>query len=225
MSAGAGVEGRVVAPSWLKVWWLAIRPKTLSASVVPVALGTALAGASQHFDPVMALAALFGAILLQVSSNLANDLFDFIKGADTDARLGPARAAQKGWLTVRQLAWGTALSVLLAVAAGVVLIAHAGWPVVVVGVKRAQKDSQITACQLVQGKIRVAISTYQLKNRTIDPNDITMEALAPYFDGKAPECPAGGEYTFELGEDADGDETVVVKCSVEGHNKEEEEEE
>ncbi len=48
--------------------------------------------------------------------------------------------------------------------------------VVVVGVKRAQKDSQITACQLVQGKIRVAISTYQLKNRTIDPNEITMEA-------------------------------------------------
>ena len=97
--------------------------------------------------------------------------------------------------------------------------------VVVVGVKRAQKDSQVTACHLVQGKIRVAISTYQLKNRTIDPNDITMEALAPYFDGKAPECPAGGEYTFELGEDADGDEEVVVKCSVEGHNKEEEEEE
>lgn len=97
--------------------------------------------------------------------------------------------------------------------------------VVVVGVKRAQKDSQVTACKLVQGKIDVAITTYQLKNRTIDPNDISMDVLKPYFDGKEPACPSGGEFTFEQGEDADGDPVIVVKCAVEGHNHEEEEEE
>lgn len=95
--------------------------------------------------------------------------------------------------------------------------------VVVVGVKNAQKESQITACHLTQKNINSAISRYQIKHRTIDPNELTMEQITPYFDDKEPTCPSGGEFTFEQFENSEGDIKVRVVCSVEGHNKESEE--
>jgi 1,4-dihydroxy-2-naphthoate octaprenyltransferase len=80
-----------------------------------------------------ALAALVGAMLLQIGSNLANDVFDFEKGADTAERLGPVRAAQAGLLTPRALRAGMIVVFLLALAIGVYLTAVAGWVIVVIG--------------------------------------------------------------------------------------------
>jgi 1,4-dihydroxy-2-naphthoate octaprenyltransferase len=80
-----------------------------------------------------ALAALLGAILLQIATNFANDLFDFKAGADTEDRLGPPRATQQGWISPRAMAWGTGLTLLAALAVGVYLVWVGGWPIALLG--------------------------------------------------------------------------------------------
>ena len=100
-----------------RAWLLAARPRTLAVSVAPVAVGSAVAVSEGGARAGPALAALVAALLIQVGSNFANDLFDFEKGADTDERIGPARVTQLGLLSPRQMRLGTA--VVFAAAAGV----------------------------------------------------------------------------------------------------------
>ncbi len=115
------------------IWLAAIRPATLTAGVAPVLVGTALAFSDGVFHPWPALAALAGALLIQIGTNLFNDYADFEKGADTEERIGPARAVQKGWLTAHQVAAASAVAFAAAVAVGVYLVMVAGWPIVVLG--------------------------------------------------------------------------------------------
>ena len=89
--------------------WSAIRPRTLSAAVVPVAVGTAAAARDGHAQPDVALAALLCALLLQAGTNLVNDWGDARRGADGPDRLGPARAVHAGWLTAGDVLRGAAL--------------------------------------------------------------------------------------------------------------------
>jgi 1,4-dihydroxy-2-naphthoate octaprenyltransferase len=113
---------------------LAARPATLTAALTPVLVGTAVAAATGGARALPALAALFGAFMIQITSNLANDVFDHEKGADTHERLGPTRAVQAGLLTPREVRAGVVVAILLAFASGLYLTAVAGWPVVAIGV-------------------------------------------------------------------------------------------
>ena len=122
-----------VAPGSVGAWVLAARPATLTAAFAPVAVGTACAWRVGGFRWDAALAALLGAFLIQIATNFANDMFDFQKGADTEARLGPTRAAQAGLLTLRQLRWGIIVTVALALGTGSYLTWIAGPTVVVIG--------------------------------------------------------------------------------------------
>src|ERR1700753_530822 len=90
------------------------RPATLTAALVPVLVGTAVAQASGGLRAGPALAALFGAFMLQITSNFAHDGFDAEKGADTHERLGPTRAVQSGLLTPRQVRVGLSITIALA---------------------------------------------------------------------------------------------------------------
>lgn len=117
----------------MKLWWLAIRPKTLTAALSPVLVGWGLAAQSDQFHWGAAGAALFGAIMIQIGTNLVNDVVDFAKGADTEERLGPTRVTQSGLMTKNQVWWGVWVSFGLAVLAGLYLTYVAGWPVVVIG--------------------------------------------------------------------------------------------
>jgi 1,4-dihydroxy-2-naphthoate octaprenyltransferase len=133
--AAAGAPGQAgVRPGSLRAWVLASRPQTLTAAVVPVVVGTAVAYASGSVRQGPALAALAGAILIQIATNFANDVFDAEKGADTADRLGPTRAVQAGLLTPRAVRIGMAITLALAIAVGLYLTAAAGWPIVVIGV-------------------------------------------------------------------------------------------
>jgi 1,4-dihydroxy-2-naphthoate octaprenyltransferase len=114
-------------------WWLAIRPRTLPAAIGPVLVGLGVAIGEGVFVPLPALAALAVALLLQVASNLANDLFDFRSGADTADRVGPPRAAALGLLSQRELAAGIAVVVGLAGLVGLYLVSVGGWPILVLG--------------------------------------------------------------------------------------------
>lgn len=120
-------------PSLLRAWLLAARPRTLVAGVVPVSVGSALAWRAGAFHWLAALAALVGALCIQVGTNLANDFYDFRRGADTAARLGPPRATQQGWLSPRAVLAGAMACFAAAALVGLYLVALAGWPIVVVG--------------------------------------------------------------------------------------------
>jgi len=117
----------------VRAWALAARPRTLPAAAAPVLVGTALAWQARGFAPGPAVAALAGALLLQVGSNFANDVYDYEKGADTDARLGPLRVTQAGLLTPADVKRGMWATFGLATLVGVYLARVAGWPVVAIG--------------------------------------------------------------------------------------------
>ena len=116
-----------------QAWVLAARPRTLSAAAAPVVAGTGFAAADGVFAQMPALAALAGALLIQIATNLANDYYDFKKGGDTAERLGPVRVTQAGILPPDAVFRGMVLTLALALPAGVYLVAVAGWPIVVVG--------------------------------------------------------------------------------------------
>lgn len=120
-------------PGRLQAWRMAARLPTLTAAAAPVAVGTAAAVRDDAFAPLPALAALFGALCLQVGANFANDVFDHERGADTPDRLGPPRASQLGLLTPRELKAGMAASFGMAFVVGIYLAWVGGWPIVAVG--------------------------------------------------------------------------------------------
>jgi len=122
-----------VAPGSARAWLLAARPATLTAAFAPVAVGTACAWRVGGFRWDAALAALLGAFLIQIATNFANDMFDFQKGADTEERLGPTRAAQAGLLSVAQLRNGIIVAFTLALGTGVYLAWVAGPVVIAIG--------------------------------------------------------------------------------------------
>lgn len=118
-----------VRPGSPGAWVMAIRPRTLPVSIGPVLVGTAVAHGAGGIALGPALAAAVGALLLQIGSNLANDVFDFERGADTEDRIGPPRAAQLGLLTPAQLKRGMFVVFALATLVGLYLSWVAG-PVV-----------------------------------------------------------------------------------------------
>ena len=123
-----------IEPGSLRAWVVACRPATLLAALVPVLVGTACAFAAGGARAVPALAALAGALLLQIGTNLANDLFDHKRGADTTARIGPIRAVQAGLLTPAEIRRGMVVVFGLATTVGGYLVVQGGWPIVLVGV-------------------------------------------------------------------------------------------
>ncbi len=113
---------------------MAARPRTLPAAVAPVLVGTALAATDGTFKVLTFVAALLGALFIQVGTNLSNDYSDARRGADTEDRLGPVRVTAGGLVPPRQVLIATYLAFAGAVLAGTYLIATAGWELLLVGV-------------------------------------------------------------------------------------------
>jgi 1,4-dihydroxy-2-naphthoate octaprenyltransferase len=120
-------------PSGVRIWLMAARVRTLPASIAPVLVGTALAGWAGTFHPLRFVAALIGAMFIQVGTNLSNDYSDARRGADTEDRLGPVRVTAGGLVPPSRVLVATYLSFGVAVLAGAYLIVVAGWELLVVG--------------------------------------------------------------------------------------------
>jgi len=123
----------VATPSGIQIWLMAARIRTLPAAIAPVLVGTALAGFEHVFHPLRFIAALIGAIFIQVGTNLSNDYSDARRGADTEERLGPVRITAGGLVPPGQVLVATYVSFGIAVLAGIYLIAVAGWQLLLVG--------------------------------------------------------------------------------------------
>lgn len=107
----------------IQTWISAFRPRTLFLAAAGVILGSGLALHVDSFDLTTALLTLTTALLLQLLSNLANDLGDYSKGTDqTGGRLGPMRGVQSGKITPHQMKAGIVITSLTTMISGLVLL-------------------------------------------------------------------------------------------------------
>ena len=116
-----------------QAWLMAARPQTLPAGAAPVVVGVGLAVADGVFAPVPALAALVGALLIQVGTNFANDYYDAVKGTDTDDREGFTRVTAGGLIEPHRVKYAMAVTYALALVVGLYLVSLGGVPILVVG--------------------------------------------------------------------------------------------
>ncbi len=117
----------------MRVWILAARPKTLPAAMAPVLLGTALAVREESFQRIPALLCISFALLVQIGTNLANDYFDHVKGADSGDRIGPTRLVAAGLIDPSTMKRAFCVVFLLAFVIGCALIYYGGWWLLLVG--------------------------------------------------------------------------------------------
>lgn len=118
----------------LKSWLLALRPKTLTAAIVPIAVATALVKAEgREIQWWISISALLSSVFIQIATNLLNDAIDFEKGADTETRTGPRRLTQSGLVSKNQVMIGGFVCLGVALALGVPLVMEGGWPIVAIG--------------------------------------------------------------------------------------------
>ena len=120
-------------PRW-KCWWLAARPRTLTASLVPIVVGLSIAPPRSAADVAIAAATVLAALSIQVGVNFANDCFDAEAGIDTAERLGPMRAVQAGLVSTADMRRAFVLTLLAAVAFGIPLVWRGGAAILGVGV-------------------------------------------------------------------------------------------
>jgi 1,4-dihydroxy-2-naphthoate octaprenyltransferase len=116
------------------IWIAAARLRTLPAAVVPVLVGTAVAYATHAIAWGPALAALGGALAIQIGTNFANDVFDAERGADGPDRIGPLRAVSAGLISAAAMKRAMIAAFVVASAFGLYLTATVGWPIVAIGV-------------------------------------------------------------------------------------------
>ena len=114
-------------------WIIAARPKTLTAAIAPVILGSSLAFQEGYFNLLIFIIIIITAMLIQIGTNFVNDLFDYISGTDNDDRLGPDRALQKGLLTKSEMDSAIFFVFTAATALGFYLALIGGWPIVIIG--------------------------------------------------------------------------------------------
>ena len=115
----------------MKHWIMAARLRTLPAAIAPVLLGWSICE-SKH--TLAAIAALMGAILIQIATNFANDYFDFVNGADTEDRIGPTRATQAGLIKPHQMKWAFIITFALTLPIIGYLTIRGGMPIIWIGV-------------------------------------------------------------------------------------------
>ncbi|VAX28606.1 1,4-dihydroxy-2-naphthoate polyprenyltransferase [hydrothermal vent metagenome] len=118
----------------LKSWVLASRPKTLPAAVSPILIGTSVAYYDDKLNIIAAIVALICSLLIQVGTNFVNDLYDHLKGSDSEERVGPERALATGMISVNEMKRVIYLTFVVTFLLGLYLVYIAGWPILLVGI-------------------------------------------------------------------------------------------
>lgn len=107
-------------------WISALRPRTLFLAIATTLCGSAIAYKDGQFSATVALLTLIIATLLQLLSNLANDMGDFEHGTDTTGkRVGPQRSLQSGKITLPEMKFAIKIVILFCCIIGALLIYEA----------------------------------------------------------------------------------------------------
>jgi 1,4-dihydroxy-2-naphthoate octaprenyltransferase len=117
----------------LRLWFMATRPFSFTASIIPVVVGTLLA-AEDHFNLWRFLLVLIGSVAIHAGTNLVNDYYDHVKGVDDERTLGPSQVIQRGLMTPRAVMVEAGVCFAIGVGCGLALTAIAGWEVLLIGV-------------------------------------------------------------------------------------------
>ena len=178
-------------PNSFSVWLEAARPKTLGAGVAPVIIGGALAWSDGGFHALSVVAALVGSLLIQVGTNFANDYFDFVKGADTEERVGPVRATAAGLVSPATMKRAMIIAFALVFIPGGYILYRGGMPFLAIGLVSIACGVLYTGGPfplgyLGLGDLFVLIffgpvatgGTYYLQTHSLD-SDILLAGLAP----------------------------------------------
>ncbi len=118
----------------IKYFLMATRPKTLPAGIIPVCIGSTAAYADGHFQWFYSFTALICSILIQIITNYVNEIYDYKRGADSAGRLGPQRAVASGLISLGEMKIMTIVLTVITFLIGLILVAEAGWPILIVGV-------------------------------------------------------------------------------------------
>src|SRR5256884_2334046 len=118
--------------STTQVWWSAVRPATLAASVAPVLTATAIAVHLGGVRWAAGLGALVVALSIQLGVNFANDYSDFVRGADVN-RVGPVRAASSGVVQPGHVRSAAIAAFGIAGVVGLALSVAFGLPLLIIG--------------------------------------------------------------------------------------------
>jgi 1,4-dihydroxy-2-naphthoate octaprenyltransferase len=111
---------------FIRIWWMALRPFSFTASITPVLFGTTLALYDGKFNPWYALITLLGSMAIHGGTNLINDYYDWVKGTDTPESLGPNRPLKEGLITIRQVFVAAIVCFALGSGIGLYLVAERG---------------------------------------------------------------------------------------------------
>lgn len=120
----------------MRAWLLAARPKTLTGAAVPVMIGATYAWhecAGEGFGWLPMILCFLFAFIMQIDANFVNDYYDCVKGKDNEKRLGPKRACQQGWITLKAMRVALVLTTVLACLVGLPLIQYGGVEMIAVG--------------------------------------------------------------------------------------------
>ena len=132
--ASAIPHGGGTRPSTFAIWIQAIRLLSLSAAVIPVLLGVAIAARDGFFAPGRMVLALLGAMAIQAGTNLINDYYDYVSGADSSESLGPSMVIQRGLLAPEQVWRGGIIAFAFGASVGLLLVWLCGWPILAIGI-------------------------------------------------------------------------------------------
>jgi 1,4-dihydroxy-2-naphthoate octaprenyltransferase len=119
-------------PAW-KVWVKTSRPFTLTASLSPVLVGTAIAGYEGTFHIVTFLVTLLSCLCLQIGTNYFNEYFDYRYGLDHEGSLGASTVIFRQEMTAAQVLGGGIVSFAVATLLGIALIFLVGPAIILFG--------------------------------------------------------------------------------------------
>lgn len=106
----------------LKPWIEAARLRTLPLAISTMIMGHTLAAAKGTFDWWVTVLSILTAVGLQILSNLSNDYGDSVHGADSDTRIGPARAVQSGIISAKNMKKAMVLTLIVTLVFGLILL-------------------------------------------------------------------------------------------------------
>jgi 1,4-dihydroxy-2-naphthoate octaprenyltransferase len=133
--APAGGMPSPVAPGSIGAWLMALRPRSLVIAVSPVVAAMALIWSrGDAIDPMLALLVFAAAVMMQVITNLQNDVGYTLRGGEKmGTRIGLPRATGLGLLTPRQVRVAIAVAIVITLALGLPLVMARGTPVMLMG--------------------------------------------------------------------------------------------